>query len=121
MSREQQRWRVELGPKHWQRHTHAGFEEQGFRLLGRITRAGQFGALAQASDGAYVQINGDHVTPLNRSKVEHALRLAEQMDKPRPRAFRGQGPGTGAPAVVPVVTLKRRRTIDMSAERPGKE
>jgi hypothetical protein len=105
MSREQQRWRVELGAKHWQRHTHAG----------------QFGALAQASDGAYVQINGDHLTPLNRSKVEHALRLAEQLDKPRPRAFRGQGPGTGAPPVVPVVTLKRRRTIDMSAERPGKE
>jgi hypothetical protein len=106
MKRTDQQWRVELGAKHWQRHTHAGFEEQGFQLLGRVSRAGQFGALAQAADGAYVQINGDHVTPLNRSKAEHALRLARQREETASRLEASR-----APAVAPMVTVKRRRIV----------
>ena len=106
MSREKQNWRVELGPRHWERHTHSGIEEQGFRLLGRISRAGQFGALGQALDGAYVQINGDHVVPLNRSKVEHALKVAQRREESVGRALERR-----APSVAPTVTIKRRRAI----------
>jgi len=111
MSRENQNWRVELGARHWERHTHSGMEEQGFKLLGRISRVGQFGALAQASDGAYVQINGDHVVPLNRSKVEYALRIAQRREESAGRAAERR-----APTVAPTVIIKRRRVITPPVE-----
>ncbi len=116
MSREKQNWRVELGARHWERHTHSGMEEQGFRLLGRISRVGQFGALAQATDGGYVQINGDHVVPLNRSQVEYALRIAQRREESALRA-----PERRAPSVVPTVTIKRRRVIAPAADPSTKD
>jgi len=116
MSREKQNWRIELGARHWERHTHSGLEEQGFRLLGRISRAGQFGALGQSQDGNYVQINGDHVVPLNRSKVEHALKAAQRREQSASRM-----PERRAPTVVPTVIIKRRRVIAPVDDAPPKD
>lgn len=102
-------WQVDLGEEHWKRLTHAGWEEQGLRLLGRISRQGQFGALAVASDGSYLQINGDHVTPINRSQVEYALRIAT---KKMARVQSQQRAREPRPATV--VSFKRRRVFSVT-------
>jgi hypothetical protein len=77
-------------------------------LLGVVQRGLQIGALAQRGDGSFVQINGDVVQSLNRSRVEHVLRTSAD----------GIAVSLGAPAtsaVPPAVTVRKRRRL---AEQP---
>jgi len=53
-------------------------DHEGFRYLGVIQNGFQIGALAQAPDGRYVQVNGAFVQSLNLHKVQRALRFAER-------------------------------------------
>jgi hypothetical protein len=105
-TRKPSHWRIDLGVEHWKRLTHAGWTDQGLRLLGRISREGQFGALAVTPEGTYLQINGDHVTPVNRSQVEYALRVAA---KTRAHSDPPNCQSQDRPA--PVVSFRRRRRV----------
>ncbi len=96
------RWNVQLGDEHWGRFTYARPPGDPIRLLGSITRGAQIGALAEEADGRYVQVNGDHVTPLSDSQVRHAV-AAARLAAPRPRSRRMETLHTV------VVTVKRRR------------
>jgi hypothetical protein len=75
-------------------------------VLGVVQRGLLTGALVQLDDGAYTQVNGDIVEPLNASSVEHALRAAGAAAK-RPKRVR-------APAPPATVVVKRRRMIEPS-------
>jgi hypothetical protein len=65
-------WRVVLG-EHWQRFTCCA--QPVLQMLGSVQRGAQIGALARRADGSYVQVNGDHQTPLGGFQIERALRL----------------------------------------------
>jgi hypothetical protein len=106
MTPYKQRWHVQFGAEHWRRHTHDRMEQQGLQLLGSIARAGQFGALAQTADGDYVQINGDHITPLNRSQVARAIRIAQAAEQQR-----SHSPPRRAATSAPTIIVKRRRVV----------
>ena len=96
-------WYVELGAEHWQRYTFARLEREGYILIGRILRGGQYGALAETADGRFVQINGDYVSPLNTSQVRRAIGLAllrrERLENQQRRI------------ASPTVTVRRRRVL----------
>jgi hypothetical protein len=96
-------WRILLGP-HWQRFT---AEQSGLQMLGSVQRGAQIGALARYVDGRYVQLNGDHQTPLGGFQIERALRKAHAHAAPTPhRSSQRQ------PAQTPVtVVIKKRRVI----------
>jgi hypothetical protein len=97
------KWRVLLGG-HWQRFTS---EQPGLEMLGTVQRGAQIGALARHSDGRYVQLNGDHRTPLGGFQIERALRKAHALAAPMP--YRS---AQARPSQTPVtVVIKKRRTI----------
>jgi hypothetical protein len=97
-------WRVFLGDEHWTRYTYAREPGAALRLLGSIARGPQVGALGLTADGRYVQVNGDHVTPLGTSQVRQAVAAAQAAEtRMRPRSWRP------APSTPVVVTVKRRR------------
>jgi hypothetical protein len=98
------RWNVQLGDEYWGRFTYARPPGDPFRLLGSIARGAQIGALAEAPDGRYVQVNGDHVTPLSDSQVRRAVAAARLAAPP-------QRPRRVEPSHAVVVTVKRRRTF----------
>ena len=98
-------WHIQLGDDHWARFTYARPEGSPFRLLGSVARNAQVGALAEAADGQYLQVNGDHVTPLNSGQLRRAIAAARRA-APRPRIRREP---SAAPPVV--VTVKRRRLV----------
>lgn len=99
-------WRVQLGDEHWARFTYARAEGSDFRLLGSVARNAQVGALAETADGQYLQVNGDHVTPLATGQVKRAIDAARRT-APRPSLRRE----AHNPAPAPVVIIKRRRRV----------
>jgi hypothetical protein len=108
-------WIVRLGPHEWARFTYersAGPEMP--RLLGSVQRGASIGALAMLPSGDYVQLNGDHETPLNARHVRKAIAKAEAMAARRPTPLPRRA---AAPAVPVVVTVRRRRV----AQRPPGE
>jgi hypothetical protein len=105
-------WRVELGDTHWARYTYARPEGSDFRLLGSVARNAQVGALAETPDGQYLQVNGDHVTPLASGQVRRAIDAARRAT---PRApVRREHPA--APPTV--VIIKRRRRVPEGGVSP---
>jgi len=70
---------------------------QGFEYLGTVQRELQIGALARTPDGAYVQVNGSFVEPLDTAEVEAALVLA--------------GVRPAQPVAPPTVIIRRKRRI----------
>ena len=102
--RGSKRWHVQLGEEHWGRFTYARSAGDPLRLLGSVARGAQIGALAELSEGRYVQVNGDHIAPLSDSQVRHAVATAK-LAAPRVRPRR-----TPAPQAA-VVTVKRRRIL----------
>ncbi|WP_284617538.1 hypothetical protein [Aquabacterium humicola] len=74
-------------------------------VLGVVQRGMLTGALVKLDDGTYVQVNGDFVEPLNASSVEHAIRVANRLNR------------VHAPASHPTIVVKRRRVIDPSLRR----
>lgn len=95
---------VALGPR-W---SFFATEREGMELLGTVQRGMQIGALAQLADGSYAQVNGDIVEPLNKSRVDHALRAATG-----PQRF-GFFTKTPTPSTA-VVTVKKRRKVLLPA------
>lgn len=117
MKKMTQSWKILLGKEQAQQYTHALVEEQGLRILGSVSRGSQFGALAQAADGRYVQINGDHVTPLSQAQIDRAVRRARSASDNARRLPRQES--AMAKANAPVVTIKRRRVVNQSdPDRP---
>ena len=102
-------WRVVLGRAAWSRHTHERAEGDGLTLLGSVCKGAQVGALAMTADGEYVQVVGDHLTPLKTKDVAKAVANAPKEINPEfsraslPRLV----PRKESPA--PVVILKKRR------------
>jgi hypothetical protein len=98
-------WRIQLGDDHWARFTYARPEGSPFRLLGSVARNAQVGALAETADGQYLQVNGDHVTPLSNGQLRRAI------DAARRAAPRQAGRREQRSAPPPVVIVKRRRLV----------
>lgn len=80
-------------------------------VLGVIERRMQVGALVKASDGSYWQVNGDVTQRLNRAMVERTLKSARPAAVPR-----GQAPQHDRAPARPVVTVRRRRTIQLPTQ-----
>ena len=103
--RREKVWDIRLGDAHWHAYTYPRTSDQEFRLIGRIARGQQVGALAVTPQGQYLQVNGDYVTPLSAGQVRRAL-LAVQSSQawhtPQTRA---------AAAANVVVHVKRRRKV----------
>ncbi|MBU1361497.1 MAG: hypothetical protein KKC85_02765 [Gammaproteobacteria bacterium] len=93
--------RIRLGA-HWSAFAYA---RDDMELLGTVQRGMQIGALAKLPDNTYVQVNGDILQPLNRSRIEATLRSTPAARTDRP--FMSIPPS--APA--PVVTVKKRRRV----------
>ncbi len=106
-------WRVVLGKAAWSRHTHERPEGDPLKLLGSVSKGAQVGALAMTAEGEYVQVVGDHVTPLKTKEVAKAVANApkesnlEFSSVPPPwQAARKESPS-------PVVIVKKRRVAVM--------
>jgi hypothetical protein len=107
---KKQSWFVRLGTVEWSRHTYARPKDDSLVLLGSVRRGMQIGALAKSADGAYFQVVGDFLTPLNRSKIEMALAKAKSAQAySAPHAPAYSAPAPTAAAAPPVVVVKRRR------------
>lgn len=85
--------------------------QPGVQLLGRIERGQAFGAFAKLSDGSFAQVNGDVIEPLNTNIALRALRKAENargVDAPDVVGYL-----VPAPKPVPIVTVKKRRIVQL--------
>lgn len=83
---------------------------EGYQVIGDVRHGMAFGCLAIASDGKYVQVNGDIVQPLNDYKVKLALRKAERLQR-----------AEQAKAEPVVIVRKRRRIVMPTAPKPMTE
>lgn len=106
-------WRVVLGRAAWSRHTHERPEGDELKLLGSVSKGAQVGALAMTAEGQYVQVVGDHLTPLKTKDVARALANAPKesnsefsRESPPWLVARNEAP-------TPVVILKKRRVAVM--------
>ena len=81
---------------------------EDMQLLGTVQTGLQIGALALLPSGAYVQVNGDVVQPLNSSRVAHALR---SVDGHKMHESQVAATCTRAPAAAPIVIIKKRRRV----------
>ncbi len=98
-------WVVRLGREEWQRFTYERFEGDSLRLLGSVSQGAAMGALAVDEDGNYLQVNGDHVSPLNDGQLRRAVASARTSD------WTPAVPTRREPSRVPVVVIKRRRVV----------
>lgn len=98
-------WVVRLGREEWQRFTYERSEGNPLRLLGSVTQGAGMGALAVDQDGNYLQVNGDHVSPLNSGQLRRAVAAA------RTFSWTSAVPTRQEPSRVPVVVIKRRRVV----------
>ncbi|CAG1019644.1 hypothetical protein BURC_04549 [Burkholderiaceae bacterium] len=97
------KWIVRLGQHEWARHTRAEDAGDALCLLGSVQRGAQIGALAVDHEGAYFQVNGEYISPLNKRLIGKAVSAAK-----------GRAPARSTPAPqrstsAPVVTVRRRR------------
>jgi hypothetical protein len=91
---------IRLGPS-W---SIFAYPRDAMNFLGTVQRGMQIGALASLADGGYAQVNGDIVEPLNKSRIEHALRAATGTRRGEP-LVNVRRPSTA------VVTVKKKRRI----------
>jgi hypothetical protein len=106
-------WRVVLGTAAWSRHTHERPEGDELKLLGSVSKGAQVGALAVTPDGEYVQVVGDHVTPLKTKEVAKAVANASKDAKQEFSRESPPWPLARNEAPAPVVILKKRRVAVM--------
>lgn len=79
-----------------------------YRVIGTVHRGMEFGFLAIARDGGYLQINGSVVQPLNREDVNAAIGGIARF--PVPRIMNATAiPATEQPAGAVTVVHKKRR------------
>ena len=70
-----------------------------YRVIGTVHRGMEFGFLAIARDGGYLQINGSVVQPLNRKDIDAAI-----------------GGVAHFPVAGPVTVVRKRRRIPADAD-----
>lgn len=80
-----------------------------YRVIGTVHRGMEFGFLAIARDGAYLQVNGSIVQRLNRGDVDAAISSAEHLFAARPVQAPAAANVAGA---VTVIRKKRRMPAD---------
>jgi hypothetical protein len=97
----------------WRRFVHDAPADMQMR--GVIVSGAQIGALAMQADGSFVQLNGDWATPLNASRVRHALgQRPPPQAAPWSQVAPARTPPTAPATPVQVtVTVRKRRTIVM--------
>lgn len=100
------KWQVRLGEAEWARFTYPR-PEGDLWLLGSVRRGAQMGALAIDAKGQYMQVNGDHLSPLSHSQVAAAVARAGAADLSHHRAAVAPKPA-GKP---PVIIVRKRRVI----------
>jgi hypothetical protein len=109
-------WRVVLGRLAWSRHTYERPQDDALKLLGSVSKGMQIGALAMTADDQYVQVVGDHITPLNTREITKAVANA-----PKESAARYPDTSRESHQVLvahkdtsaPVVIVKKRRVAVM--------
>jgi len=77
-----------------------------YHVIGTVHRGMEFGFLAIARNGAYLQVNGSVVQRLNRGDVDAAISSAEHLFAAR----LVQTPATASPIGPVTVIRKKRRT-----------
>lgn len=106
-------WRVVLGRAAWSRHTHERPEGDELKLLGSVSKGAQVGALAMTVQGEYVQVVGDHLTPLKTKEVAKAVANAPKEPYPEFSSQSPAWPVARKEAPAPVVIVKKRRVAVM--------
>ena len=106
-------WRVVLGRVAWSKHTHERPEGDELKLLGSVSKGAQVGALAITADGEYVQVVGDHLTPLKTKEVAKAVANAQKESNPEFSRESPPWPVARNATPAPVVILKKRRVAVM--------
>lgn len=109
-------WRVVLGRLAWSRHTYERQQDDALKLLGSVSKGMQVGALAITADGQYVQVVGDHLTPLNTRAIAKAVANAtKEPDVFDPEFSRDPQPWRAArkETPTPVVIVRKRRVAVM--------
>lgn len=79
-----------------------------YRVIGTVHRGMEFGFLAIARDGCYLQVNGSVVQRLNRADVDAAIYSAEHLCVAR--LVQAPAPAPVHPAGSVTVIRKKRRT-----------
>ena len=106
-------WRVVLGRVAWSKHTHERPEGDELKLLGSVSKGAQVGALAITAEGEYVQVVGDHLTPLKTKEVAKAVANAPRESNPEFSRESPPWPVARNETPAPVVILKKRRVAVM--------
>jgi hypothetical protein len=106
-------WRVVLGRAAWLRHTYERPEGDELKLIGSVSKGAQLGALAMTAEGAYVQVVGDHLTPLKTRAVAKAVANAPKEPDPVLAKQSRPCPVGHKEILAPVVIRKKRRVAVM--------
>ena len=109
-------WRVVLGRAAWSRHTYERPEGDELKLIGSVSKGPQVGALAMTAAGTYVQVVGDHLTPLKTKDIAKAVANAPKEFNAGNAGFSREMPWKGArrDAPPPVVIVKKRRVVTIN-------
>lgn len=114
-------WRVVLGRLAWSKHTYERPQGVALKLLGSVRKGMQVGALAMTDEGQYVQVVGDHITPLNTRMIAKALANAPKESAAFDPEFAREAPlrlAARKDTPAPVVIVKKRRVAVMPPVSP---
>jgi hypothetical protein len=114
MLKHKESWIVRIGRTESLRFTYERRPDDPIQLLGSVSRGARIGALGLTQEGAYVQVNGDHVSPLNASQIQRAIARARSF-KPKAKIGLMRFPVVEQ---APTVVVKRRRSI-LETSRPA--
>jgi len=78
-------------------------------LIGSVKRGQQVGALGLIENNQYVQVVGDHITPLNSSQIKGAVGNAKPVE--HGSSFQSGERTTPHAAPAPVIIVKKRRSF----------
>lgn len=109
LKRRKPGWRVVLGRTAWSRYTYERPEGDELKLLGSVGKGAQVGALAMTAEGEYVQVVGDHLTPLKTKEIAKAVANAPKESNPE---FSRETPSwlvARKESPAPAVIVKKRR------------
>ena len=116
LKRRKPGWRVVLGRLAWSRHTYERPQGDALKLIGSVRKGMQVGALAMTAEDQYVQVVGDHITPLNTREIAKALANAPKESAAFDPAFSSESPpwlAARKDTPAPVVIVKKRRVAVM--------
>jgi hypothetical protein len=102
-------WRVVLGRPAWSKHTYERPDGDPLKLLGSVSKGLQVGALALTADGEYVQVVGDHLTPLKAKDIVKAVANAPKELNPDYSREAAPWKTERKDSPAPVVIVKKRR------------